>query len=89
MPTPTEIAEEIGQLKALRGQIEHDTPNYHALTAQIVALQIGMTHDQAHDRWPAETELETLSGALEAIRWREGKSESAPSADWEELVAGE
>lgn len=82
--TADEIAKEIHDLKALKPQLKGQ--NLISINAQIRALQTYMTPRAAHDAWDAETQLETLSGALEAVEWRLGKQETAPSKEWGELL---
>jgi hypothetical protein len=87
-----QINAEIAALKEVKPRVRQFSAfgddHHRAIDAQITVLEDGMDEvgvcDGAED---AEESDNVLEAGLDAVRWRDGESEQAPSAEWEELAS--
>lgn len=86
--TPREILFEVGALRRLRALVPpmngFGESNVRSIDAQIEVLEKNLSERRVDDLFGAREHL--LSNALEAVYWRNGDNDDAPSAGWQDLV---
>ncbi len=94
MKTDKEINEEVSKLKKLKPTIRRydsfGTDHWLEIDAQVVALELRYSHEEAYDNFPTydeEADPIEANAALEAVDWMNDENDATrPSDDWETLV---
>lgn len=84
MRTPSEIANEIAALRALKPAGPFSLRTQRSISAAIDELAFGL--DQTADEWFELTQSERAA-ASEALAWKRGDTEDKPSTGWGPLAA--
>lgn len=91
--TQAEIDAEIKKLEDMKPNVRHYTffgdDNHEAIEAQVKALQEDADDDDTYD-WQNDGDFSehAIEAARQAILWRNGDEDEAPSDGWAPLVKG-
>lgn len=96
MKNPDEIQDEIDRLSAIKPEVPETTSfgdnNHAAIDSQIETLERQYSEDDIWERHEVATEDELFhsdserDNAIDASRWLNEESDTAPSSEWEELA---
>ena len=93
-PTDKQINAEIKKLTDVKPRVPHYTmfgdDNWEKLEAQVKVMEERMEEDAVlayfEDKEHPDNTADMVSNVLEAVRWLEGETKTAPSEGWVELA---
>lgn len=99
-PTDEQVKTEIATLKEIKPRVRKTSAfgdNHHdSIDAQIEVLEKRLSSDKIYDKFEETGDSEVdadegrgenvISCALDALYWRDGENEEAPSVGWKSLM---
>ncbi len=88
-PTEKQVKAEIEKLREMKPFVVQYTAfgdnNHHRIDAQIRALEEMEDDEDVDDAYPEESQMDIASCARDAVNWKTGDDDSAPSDNWKSL----